>query len=455
MPAGRTSSRCCSAISSEARSPSRRNTPGMATLREEWHGVGDFIAHGLAGAPFWFALAGIGLAWLLYIRRPDLPAKIQARTEALYALLANNYYIDRFNDWFFAGGFRRTGEPVFRDRRPFGDRRLFRQRQRAHDRRRVRCSAADPVGLHVPVRVRDDPGRVHRPVLVGRAEGRLMLPYLSLAIWVPIVAGLLVLVVNRDADAAAARWLRAGRRRRRVRRHDPAVRPFQARHRRDAVRRGGRVDSALQRQLSARHRRHFAAVRPAEQFHHRAGRLGRLGRHREARRPVHGGIPDHVGPDQRRVRLARRRAVLRFLRIDADPDVPDHRHLGRPEPSLRGDQVLPVHAARLVPDAGRVHLSVLGQRRQFLDSRVVSAAAVAEDAAPALRRVLSFVRRQGSDVAGAYLAARCARRGADRRLGGACGADAQGRRVRLRPLRAADTAGCQPLSGRTSSSRCR
>ena len=83
--------------------------PGMATLREEWHGVGEFIGHGLAGAPFWFALAGIGLAWLLYIRRPDLPAKIQARTEALYALLSNNYYIDRFNDWFFAGGFRRTG----------------------------------------------------------------------------------------------------------------------------------------------------------------------------------------------------------------------------------------------------------------------------------------------------------------------------------------------------------
>ena len=34
-----------------------------------------------------------------------------------------------------------------------------------------------------------------------------MLPYLSLAIWVPIAAGLLVLAVHRDADAAAARWL--------------------------------------------------------------------------------------------------------------------------------------------------------------------------------------------------------------------------------------------------------
>ncbi|HVF63190.1 MAG TPA: NADH-quinone oxidoreductase subunit M [Casimicrobiaceae bacterium] len=34
-----------------------------------------------------------------------------------------------------------------------------------------------------------------------------MTPYLSLAIWVPIVAGLAVLAVNRDRDADAARWI--------------------------------------------------------------------------------------------------------------------------------------------------------------------------------------------------------------------------------------------------------
>ena len=34
-----------------------------------------------------------------------------------------------------------------------------------------------------------------------------MLPYLSLAIWVPIIAGLLVLALKRDRDAQAARWL--------------------------------------------------------------------------------------------------------------------------------------------------------------------------------------------------------------------------------------------------------
>ena len=34
-----------------------------------------------------------------------------------------------------------------------------------------------------------------------------MLPYLSLAIWVPILAGLAVLVVHRDDDASRARWI--------------------------------------------------------------------------------------------------------------------------------------------------------------------------------------------------------------------------------------------------------
>jgi NADH-quinone oxidoreductase subunit M len=34
-----------------------------------------------------------------------------------------------------------------------------------------------------------------------------MTPYLSLAVWVPIVAGLAVLAVSRDRDAAAARWI--------------------------------------------------------------------------------------------------------------------------------------------------------------------------------------------------------------------------------------------------------
>jgi NADH-quinone oxidoreductase subunit L len=82
---------------------------GLATMAEEWRGPWEFVAQGLTGLPFWLALAGIAAAWFLYIRRPDLPALARERGGAFYAFFANNYYIDRFNEWFFVGGFRRVG----------------------------------------------------------------------------------------------------------------------------------------------------------------------------------------------------------------------------------------------------------------------------------------------------------------------------------------------------------
>src|SRR5438477_1099140 len=82
---------------------------GLVTMTEEWHGPWAFVLHGVTTLPFWLAVLGFAAAWLLYIKRSDLPAKIRERAGALYQLLVNNYYIDRFNDWFFAGGFRRVG----------------------------------------------------------------------------------------------------------------------------------------------------------------------------------------------------------------------------------------------------------------------------------------------------------------------------------------------------------
>ncbi|MGE5171402.1 MAG: NADH-quinone oxidoreductase subunit L [Rudaea sp.] len=81
----------------------------MGELRSEWHGAVPFILHGLAAPTFWIALAGIGAATYLYLIRPGLPAAIVARFRAIYTLLDNKYYFDRFNDWFFAGGARAVG----------------------------------------------------------------------------------------------------------------------------------------------------------------------------------------------------------------------------------------------------------------------------------------------------------------------------------------------------------
>ena len=65
--------------------------------------------HGVLSAPFWLALAGIAAAWYCYLVNPALPARIRERAAALYTLLDNKYYFDRFNDWFFAGGARALG----------------------------------------------------------------------------------------------------------------------------------------------------------------------------------------------------------------------------------------------------------------------------------------------------------------------------------------------------------
>ncbi|MDA8095425.1 MAG: NADH-quinone oxidoreductase subunit L [Betaproteobacteria bacterium] len=72
------------------------------------------IAQGFFSAPLWLALAGIGTAWFLYLKRTDLPARIKDRFSLIYAILEHKYGFDEFNDWFFAGGARRLGGVLWR-----------------------------------------------------------------------------------------------------------------------------------------------------------------------------------------------------------------------------------------------------------------------------------------------------------------------------------------------------
>ena len=83
--------------------------PAIATLKEEWHGIGSFIEHGVLSLPFWLAMGGIGTAYYCYIVNPAFPEKVKRAAGPLVTLLDNKYYFDRFNDWFFAGGARVLG----------------------------------------------------------------------------------------------------------------------------------------------------------------------------------------------------------------------------------------------------------------------------------------------------------------------------------------------------------
>jgi NADH-quinone oxidoreductase subunit L len=81
----------------------------LRKLAADWHGPFAFMLHGLASPALWIAVAGVAAATYLYLFNTALPARIAARAGGLYTLLVNNYYFDRFNEWFFAGGARRVG----------------------------------------------------------------------------------------------------------------------------------------------------------------------------------------------------------------------------------------------------------------------------------------------------------------------------------------------------------
>jgi NADH-quinone oxidoreductase subunit L len=81
---------------------------------EEYHGPWAFILHAFQGPVVYMALAGLVAAWLFYIKRPDLPAKISAAFSPLYKLLANKFYFDEIYQAVFAGGSRGIGKVLWR-----------------------------------------------------------------------------------------------------------------------------------------------------------------------------------------------------------------------------------------------------------------------------------------------------------------------------------------------------
>ena len=86
----------------------------MEMLREEFHGPVQLALHGLTAAPFWLALAGVVLAYYMYLVNPALPARIKSVVQPIYTLLDNKYYLDWFNENVLARGARGLGSGLWR-----------------------------------------------------------------------------------------------------------------------------------------------------------------------------------------------------------------------------------------------------------------------------------------------------------------------------------------------------
>ncbi|NBQ86557.1 MAG: NADH-quinone oxidoreductase subunit L [Betaproteobacteria bacterium] len=88
--------------------------PAMAELGKMFHGPVAMAIHAFSTAPFWLALAGVALAYYMYMVNPALPAAIQRAVQPLHTLLENKYYMDWINENILARAARALGTGLWK-----------------------------------------------------------------------------------------------------------------------------------------------------------------------------------------------------------------------------------------------------------------------------------------------------------------------------------------------------
>ena len=88
--------------------------PAVRALAEEFSGPLEMALDSWRHWPLWLAAVGVAAAWVLYLKRPDLPQRLRQRFGPLYALLDNKYYLDRINEVVFGAGARLVGWVLWR-----------------------------------------------------------------------------------------------------------------------------------------------------------------------------------------------------------------------------------------------------------------------------------------------------------------------------------------------------
>ncbi|WP_414442636.1 NADH-quinone oxidoreductase subunit L [Burkholderia sp. 22PA0099] len=92
-----------------------QNHPALAEMAGEFQGWAAMSLHSVSGLPVWLALAGVVVAWFLYVKRPDLSAAIRRAAGPIYTLLDNKYYMDKINEIVFARGSVAVGRGLWKE----------------------------------------------------------------------------------------------------------------------------------------------------------------------------------------------------------------------------------------------------------------------------------------------------------------------------------------------------
>jgi len=83
--------------------------PVMHIMKEEFHGAMAMVSHSLHTPVLYLAIGGVLAAWFLYVKAPQLPAKIARTFRPVYVLFENKYYLDNIYFAVFAKGTRALG----------------------------------------------------------------------------------------------------------------------------------------------------------------------------------------------------------------------------------------------------------------------------------------------------------------------------------------------------------
>lgn len=82
----------------------------LAELGKEIHSATHQVLEAPFGLTFWLSLAGVFIAWLCYLARPEIPGKLARSFSRIYQILVNKYGFDAFNNTVFVNGSRKMGQ---------------------------------------------------------------------------------------------------------------------------------------------------------------------------------------------------------------------------------------------------------------------------------------------------------------------------------------------------------
>jgi len=82
----------------------------LAQVKEHYHGQWAMIQHGIVSWPFFLAMAGVGSAWYIYLKNPQIAETTSQKFSFVYNMLDKKYWMDELYVKIFSDGSRGLGK---------------------------------------------------------------------------------------------------------------------------------------------------------------------------------------------------------------------------------------------------------------------------------------------------------------------------------------------------------